>query len=311
MAEVPFYGIQRAADYDGFPKGYDYLIAEPKFDGFRFFGVVKDEDVTIYCRDPKPVMWAANLDHIKTELLELGFDNCIVDGEIMARDWNKTGIIKRGCGSKGYTRPNDETMAEIAREVKLHAFDWIDLAQVRFVENERKKMAPCFAMPLWERKAELRKYLQGAELTDIVRPVPHEEVTSEAETQDAFERALAAGYEGLVIKVPLSVYSFVETKAWRKYKPVDTIELQIVEVFEGNEGKTGRLLGKMGTCRCVNKDGTEIFVGGGYSDVDRAKVWAERDQYVGKIMEVEVTRSEVATARHPTFKRWRDDRASL
>jgi len=304
---MTFHGVQGAEDYDGFPKGYAYMFAEPKFDGYRLASVIVDGVVTFYCREPKPVMWGANLDHIRNELLELGFDNCMVDGEVMANDWNKTGIIRLGCGSKGYKRPSDEVLAEIHRETKYYVFDWVDLTKVMHVENRQKKMVPIFPMPLEARQAELATYLRGAELTDILRPVQSERVTSEAELQAAYQRALTQGYEGLILKFPASLYAFMKNKCWRKLKPHETIELQVVEVVEGE----GKHRGRLGALRCVKKDGTEVSVGTGWNDPERERVYRERAQIPGKIIECEIATSAAAKARHPAFKRWREDRTSL
>jgi ATP-dependent DNA ligase len=216
-------------------------------------------------------------------------------------------MIKQGCSPKGYKQPSAEALAEIHRETKYYAFDWVDLTKVMRVENRQKKMVPVFPRSLEERQAELATYLRGAELTDVIRPVESERITSEEELQAAYQRALAAGYEGLILKYPMSLYAFMKNKCWRKLKPHETIELQVVEVVEGE----GKHRGRLGALRCVKADGTEVSVGVGWGDPERERIYRERAQIPGKIIEGEIATSAASKARHPVFKRWRDDRTSL
>jgi ATP-dependent DNA ligase len=321
-----FHGVMLAEEYKDWPKGVEHLLAEPKLDGYRCAVVIVNGVASVHCRDAAPVLWGNNLGHIVDELLELGFDNCMVDGEVMADDWGKTGIIKKGCSAKnGYVRPSDEVMAEIRRTVRHYVFDWVDLTQVHIVDalvGTKRKNVPCFGMSLRDRRAELQKYLRGSEMTGIVRLVPQTRVTA-GDVPEAAAKALLDGYEGIMLKHPMSVYNFVRSTALLKVKPWKTIDARIVGTVEGLPSENmvtledgtqvperGKFQGSLGALSCVLEDGTEVSVGGGrgLTTALRNELWARRDSLVGQWIEVKVQEGDVASARHPQYLRFKLDR---
>lgn len=107
--------------------------------------------------------------------------------------------------------------------------------------------------------------------------------------EDLFKKAVAEGYEGLVLK---------QGSVWYKIKEDYTADVLIIGVQEG----TGRNKGRLGALLT-----TRGKVGTGLTDADRKELW--KTQVIGQLVEVsymELTPS--GKFRHPRFVRIRDDK---
>jgi len=318
---IKFPGCQLADDFEdrGWPAGHvGDLFIEPKLDGYRLNAVIDADSVTFYCRGKDPVPWGQNLDHIAEDLLAAGFRNCMIDGEVMALDWNKTGIVRSGCSTKkgvaAYAPPSAERMEEIRTTVKFHVFDWVCLDLGSLVPMKLpgwRTARNVFPLPLAQRREFLESMLSvpgllgcvydSLVLTEVAL------VSSEPGVRAAMDDFVARGYEGAMLKLPTSIYVFDRHSGWLKVKPVKTEEMQVVGWQEGE----GKYVGMLGSLHCVKADGTKVSVGTGIDDAQRAALYARRHELGGLILEVKSQESAVAAARHPVFVRWRPDRASL
>ena len=123
------------------------------------------------------------------------------------------------------------------------------------------------------------------------------------------EDCVAQGYEGIMIKDALAPYESKRSTNWMKWKPVITVDLEVVNVEEG----TGRNAGRLGALVCQGiDDGREIHVnvGSGLSDGDRDAFWADRDSLLGHTVEIKadaITQNQDGTysLRFPRFERFR------
>lgn len=99
------------------------------------------------------------------------------------------------------------------------------------------------------------------------------------------------GYEGLILR---------QNDVWLRVKPVETYDVTITEIIEGN----GRNKGHMGAV--MTPWGK---VGVGFTDIDRKLVWDNPDTYVGMTIEVSCLQlTENCKFRHPRFIRFREDK---
>ena len=94
-----------------------------------------------------------------------------------------------------------------------------------------------------------------------------------------------------------------------KVKRFYTMDLPIIAVEEG----ANRLAGTLGAL-VVDYKGNEVRIGSGFDDATRRKVWANRDMYIGQLVECqykEIT-SDKKTGKEslqfPTFKQFRFDK---
>lgn len=121
--------------------------------------------------------------------------------------------------------------------------------------------------------------------------------------------AVAAGFEGIMIKNMDAPYECRRGTAWMKWKPTITVDLQITGFEEG----TGRNEGRLGAIICEGEDDgrrIHVNVGSGLSDDNRDAYWSSRDQLVGMVVEVEadaVTQNQDGSysLRFPRFVRFR------
>jgi DNA ligase-1 len=121
--------------------------------------------------------------------------------------------------------------------------------------------------------------------------------------------AVAAGFEGIMIKDIDAPYECRRSTFWMKWKPTITVDLNIVGFEEG----TGRNLGRLGAIICEGVDDERnicVNVGSGLSDSDRNEYWAARTDLLGRVVEVQadaVTQNQDGTysLRFPRFVRFR------
>ncbi len=121
--------------------------------------------------------------------------------------------------------------------------------------------------------------------------------------------AVEQGYEGIMIKDPEAPYECKRSSFWMKWKPVMTVDLNIVGFEEG----TGRNQGRLGAIICEGTDNDRLIrvnVGSGLSDADRDEYWHSRDDLLGRVVEVAadaVTQNQDGTysLRFPRFVRFR------
>lgn len=299
--DVAYPGCQLAEDFDdrGWPEGVAELLVEPKLDGYRLSAVVGHGAVTFHCRDAESVPWGANLGHIAEALLAAGFRNCMVDGEVMAATWNATGVIRR--------KSLDEEQARLVREtVKFHVFDWVCLELGSVVSaklpGRRRVARPVFEMSLAQRLAELRSRVAPDHPVLVLNE--GRVVRSEQELRAEMDVLVARGFEGAMAKVLEAPYVMDRFEGWLKVKPVRTFDAVVEGAVEG----AGKYVGMLGALACRTDDGVAVSVGTGFLDEDRRDFWARRDELVGKRLEIKAQVSDVATARHPVFVRWRDEK---
>jgi DNA ligase-1 len=122
-------------------------------------------------------------------------------------------------------------------------------------------------------------------------------------------QAVAGGYEGIMIKDPEAGYECKRSVAWLKLKPFIEVSLTVAAVEEG----TGRNVSKLGAFVCEGVDdgrAISVNVGSGFTDSNRDDYWKDRDQVVGKVVEVRadaITQNQDGTysLRFPRFLRFR------
>jgi DNA ligase-1 len=160
----------------------------------------------------------------------------------------------------------------------------------------------------------LEQYRAVFDSTNCVRLMDGIEVDLDtAEGHDVMRRyaedAVEAGFEGIMIKDLDAPYECRRSTFWMKWKPVITVDLNIV----GFEQGTGRNADRLGAIICEGVDNDRnirVNVGSGLSDSNRDEYWLARNDLLGRVVEVAadaVTQNQDGTysLRFPRFVRFR------
>ncbi len=173
--------------------------------------------------------------------------------------------------------------------------------------------------------------LDAVQAGGVVVPVPHTLVTTPAELIEYEESAVAAGWEGVMIRDPGGRYkhgratlregilSKVKRFADTEGRVVGIEELQhngnaqkrnALGLAERSTAKAGLVAGDTLGALIVQAQGwAEPFkIGTGYTAAQRAEYWAERDSLIGRLVKFKYQPAGAKDApRFPVFIGWRGD----
>ena len=299
--KIPVFTCQLATDSEKHVakmKGIKRL--EQKLDGVRVLAVMTKTTVNLYSRNGKPFdnfpQIVDALEDIKNKFAKL-FQACphgfVLDGEIIGESFQA--LMKQA------QRKTDVQTAGMTYSV----FDVVPLVDFErgFWNAQQHK-----------RLVILEEYREVFESTGCVHLMDGIEVDlATAEGHDILKRystdAVAAGFEGIMIKSLDAPYECRRSTFWMKLKPTITVDLNIVGFEEG----TGRNAGRLGAIICEGDDNgrrINVNVGSGLSDANRDEYWSARDQLLGDVIEIEadaVTQNQDGTysLRFPRFVRFR------
>jgi DNA ligase-1 len=299
--KIEYYPFQLAEKYsDLLNKRHNKLYAQYKLDGLRFIYIPK---LNIFVTRNQNILTSKtnpNLEYIEDSFDKLrkyikNIDDYIFDGEIYCIDWNITSTVVKSEKDK----INDE---KIINNLKFNIFDiipaddYLNYNPHKDIVSEIEYHRRCGALNKLKDKIKNIKHIN---ILDTF------EINNENDLSKLFNEAVNIyGYEGLMIKIPEEYYYDKRVKAWTKLKPEKEIDCEIIDVIEGD----GRHIGKLGALLCKYKD--KIFkVGSGFTDEDREYLWNNKDNLIGKIVEInyqELTKDNIP--RFPIFKRIRWDK---
>jgi DNA ligase-1 len=284
------------------------LAAEYKYDGSRFQFHKVGNRCKMYSRKLEDV--TAALPDVTEILMGATTHDVIFDGEVIAISGGKPmpfqTVLRRFRRKYGI-----DAMREEIRMIP-NVFDILSLDGETLID-----------LPFSERRKKLEGVLTGHLAPQIVSDDP---VTIDMMYRDA----LAAGHEGLMLKVPGSPYTpGVRGKNWIKIKPdVDTLDLAVIGADWG-EGKRAHVFGSF-LLACQDQGGLVPLsrVATGFSDDQLQEIYALlKDRVIsqqGKEVRfepglvIEVGYSEIQTSpnyesgfalRFPRFLRLRDDKS--
>lgn len=268
-------------------------VVEVKYDGVRVITVVdvQSKSVTMYSRNGKTL---ENFPHIvqafQHVVLPQLTTSMVFDGEIMSENFQ---ALMRQVHRKNSVDTSDAYLA---------VFDVLTLDEFRAGGCDRTVL-------------ERKQILHGVDFgnTNIV-PVQYHTVHVEQQAERFAQinaEALAAGYEGLMIKPVTGDYVCKRSANWLKVKPFIEVTLSVVDVEEG----TGRNQGRLGALIVEGVDDGikyHVNVGSGFSDAQRDEFWQKRQQLIGQLVEVRADATtqnqnggDVYSLRFPRFKTFR------
>ena len=272
-------------------------ILQPKLDGVRILTVVDYESRTVvqYTRNGKVL---ENFSHI-TDYLLANLDNVgrsyVLDGEIVSRSFQD--LMKQ-------VHRKDDVQAGDARLCLFDILPLVEFKQGKSVMGQRRRS---------EFLNNFKNIFADSNFIEIIPQIEVnlDEFMGEIEYKDYNKKAIADGFEGIMIKDPDAKYQCKRDVAWLKQKPFIEVSLAVTAVEEG----TGRNNGKLGALVCEGvDDGKRIIVnvGSGLTDDQRSEFWAAKESLIGQVVEVRAdaaTQSQdsedVWSLRFPRFIRFR------
>jgi DNA ligase 1 len=296
--KIPTFTCQLATDstdHQSKMKGVKRI--ECKLDGVRVLALCTKTSVSLFSRNGKPF---ENFPDIEDQLQQIKGrisletkGPFVLDGEIVGESFQA--LMKQA------QRKSDVK----TKGMNYYIFDVIPLAD--------------FERGYWNAQQHKRTLMldinrQEIEYQPNLRIMPGMTVDLDtAEGHDVMRRfaedAVAQGFEGIMIKSVDAPYECKRSSFWMKWKPVMTVDLNIVGFEEG----TGRNLGRLGAIICEGTDNDRairVNVGSGLSDANRDEYWHSRDDLLGRVVEVAadaVTQNQDGTysLRFPRFVRFR------
>jgi DNA ligase-1 len=298
IAPVPVFEVMLAHDGANHEKKIaGKKLLEPKLDGVRVITVInaQNKTVTQYTRNGKVL---ENFGHI-TGAIESNIEqferSMILDGEMVSSSFQAlmTQVHRK-----------EHVQAEDAR---LMLFDILPLSEFQLgksVLGQRRRSNLLRSLkPVFDKIGHI----------DIIsqKEVDLDTFVGELEFKEYNERAVADGYEGILVKDPDAKYECKRSHAWLKIKPFLTVDLTVVAFEEG----TGKNQGKLGALICEGTDQDRFIrvnVGSGLTDEQRDEIWQGKDTIIGQVVEIKadcVTKSQDSddtySLRFPRFERFR------
>jgi len=295
--KIPVFEVQLATDSKGHAKKLTgEVMIEPKLDGVRTIAIIyANETVMLYSRNGKEF---TNFPHIEADLKKIAktfrshdADAIVIDGEITGKSFQE---LMRGATRKDHT----------ATDSVFNVFDFMTLEDFKRGFCNTKQIDRLLALESIVNRVKMDHVVmvKGKQL-NLDNPEDHKFMEQYAND------CVAEGYEGIMIKKQHAPYECRRSTFWMKWKPVITVDLEVVDIEEG----TGRNEGRLGALVCEGVDDNRtirVNVGSGLSDSDRDDFWARKDSLVGFVVEVKadaVTQNQDGTysLRFPRFERFR------
>ena len=261
-------------------------LIEVKLDGVRVITIVYPTgQVDMYSRNGKEL---TNFPHIAQQLAKHAVffsEPTVLDGEIMSASFQDL--------MKQVHRKSDVQSTDAV----LHLFDIISLREFQAGQGKHRQIDRSYTLTVW--------YSQFADHLPNVAVVGQElidlrEAKGQAQFRAINARAIAQGYEGIMIKDPAAKYETKRTVAWLKQKPFIEVSLTVIGVEEG----TGKNAGRLGALIVEGMDDGKLIrtnVGSGLTDAQRDEIWTAKDAVIGQIVEV---RADAATQNQDSEGEW-------
>jgi ATP-dependent DNA ligase len=181
-------------------------------------------------------------------------------------------------------------VGELDGELYTHGYDQSDIHSVVSRKSEDTLHEEHSAIQLWlfdtvEQRPQLERIskLINLEETPEIKQVLSTLAFSFSEVLQQYREFLEMGYEGIIVRHPEHPYYRKRSRFILKFKPKKTDHYQIIGIVEAIS-KTGEKKGMLGAFICTSDEGTTFRVGAGELSHERRKqIWAERDQFIGRI----------------------------
>ena len=306
---IPEYPCMLASAYD--QKLVDRVtwpaIAQVKMDGMRFNAIVKNNKVEFRSRNGKEIVIPdPNIEAPFRHMAAFYGLDMVFDGELMVVDAAGK-MLDRKTGNGILNKAVKGTMS-VAEAVQVRATLWDAITLEAFQAGVEKE-------PYKDRLAKLCNCI--SDLKGRNTPVAHyvdlvysRQVQNDAEARTMFEKFLAEGQEGIILKTREGVWENKRSKSLIKFKGELECDLRVVDWEEG----TGKNVNRLGALVLESDCGNiRVNVGTGFSDSDRNSITPESS--IGRIVAIKYNarikdkNSDIESLFLPVFIEFRDDKS--
>lgn len=267
------------------------VYVTPKLDGYRCFAIVRGGTVELYSRNGTKF---ENFPTIENALLkQFGWagDRCY-DGEIMSDSFNA--MQQSAFAAKRGTTVGD---------VSYHIFGTVDIGEWDSQE---------FKIPYQESRQKLFELFATSPILAPEIKLVHSSPLPTNMTREGLavveRQFIEAGYEGAICN-PGDIPYYMGKHANRmfKLKEFKSWDCQVVAAWPGEAG--GKRDGTLGHFTVMQENGIECDVGTGFKADELDRLWARRDEIIGRVAEIAYQElTDDGKMRFPVFKRWRPDK---
>jgi DNA ligase-1 len=239
------------------------------------------------------------MQHILKDIGISGLDNYFIDGELIRKNIDSVPDGENFRVGTGIINSDLETKEEI----KLVIFDMFPK------ERLHSKTSLHTYKTRKNQLDSLRYTIKDLNLLNIEVVEMVYEGTDTSKIDEWLQYSVDHDWEGLMLNKDTR-YECKRTTNLIKIKRFYTMDLEVIDVQEGD----GRLSGTLGALVVKYKDNT-VNVGSGYSDEQRAQIWNNHEDMIGKIIEVkykEVTKDKktgLESLQFPVFVQIREDKS--
>ena len=278
---------ERLNEYVDFDRNY---ILTKKLDGVNLTCFKRGESITFFTRQGKQVDGLTDLIDQYKELQDgVYFGEALYSNEDEAKDRKE--LYRLSTGELNSKREN--------KKISHWIFDYQTLEEW---DSEK------FITPYSNTISTLENIFSKNKLKNI-KMVPFiYQGTGKEIAFELLKKAKKDGWEGLVLRYSSSVYQKKRSSDFVKLKPFGEVDLRITGFKEFKHPN------QLGSFICEDDEHTiKCSVGSGFSKEQRYDFWKRKNEFLGKIVEVqtmEITenKSGQKSLRFPVFIRFRDDK---
>lgn len=293
---VHIFEVQLAYEYSKqihkFDNDVEFVVTQ-KLDGFR--SIVEINDGKIVAIRTRKGKLLSNLNELSIKLEEAlsQTGHYIFDGELLMND-NEG----RWTSGERFQQTSKQVSAKgQAHDVAFHIFDALPYDE--FVKGQ--------SIDTYNKR---REFIDSIDENELVKVVPVLGTCTKDEISTWSDFATENNWEGVMLNDPSACYETKRHKGLLKVKKMHTADLMIVGFEEAIDGKNR---GGLKSLIVQLDDENTVNVASGLTEEQRVDIWANKDQYLGKIVEVKyfeetVNQNGGRSLRFPVVLRFRDDK---
>lgn len=269
------------------------FVVTQKLDGFRSLVEINDENVVAIRTRKGKLLNNLNELMIALEKALPNEGHYIFDGELLMND-------DEGRWSSGerFQQTSKQVSAKgQAHDVAFHIFDALPYEE--FIKGK--------SINVYSKR---REFIDSIDENELVKVVPVLGTCAKDEISTWSDFATENNWEGVMLNDPNARYETKRHKGLLKVKKMRTADLMIVGFEEAIDGKNR---GGLKSLIVQLDDENTVNVASGLTEEQRIDIWSNKDQYLGKIVEVkyfEETSNQNGgrSLRFPVILRFRDDK---